>query len=133
MSSPDKLCHKCGRDLRCTMTGAVVYLSHTGKTHAADLFMCFECEEFFVYGLNKNPYKSWTVHEGVKSYLLSHPNVVVAGPFMLQEYGPDSVMSFVIGGDVVPLPSAISYMVDKGGHDTEIASYLKKGEIKWAS
>lgn len=126
----NKKCSKCGRDLRCTMTGAVVYLAHSGRTHAADLFMCFECEEFFVYGLNKNPYKAWMVHEGVKSYLVTSPDVVVAGPFLLQEYGPDSVMSFVVGGDVIPLQSAISYMIEKCGHRVEIESYLKHGEIR---
>jgi len=125
----NKTCSKCGQELRCTFTGATVYLAHTGRTHSADLFMCFECEKFFVYGLNVNPYVAWKADTGEK--IVPAPDVVVSGTFFVDPYSKDSAYARVVAGDVIPLPTAILYMSEKCGHALQMDSYLKKGAPRW--
>lgn len=107
----EKNCPKCKSYLRCTFTGCYVYLAHTNEIHSADLFMCFECKIFYVFGMNK-------------ALIDVPPNVVVTGNYTLVPYGEKSSFSYVDGGEVVPLPEALKYMVEKCGHTEEIAAYL---------
>lgn len=113
----EKCCPECHKDLQCTFTGCDVYLAHTNEVHCADLFMCFECKIFYVFGLNKAPTEMT-------------PNVVVAGGYTLVPYGEKSSFSYVDGGEVIPLPRALKYMVEKCRHDEEISAYLLMGQAR---
>jgi hypothetical protein len=86
--------------------------------------MCFKCDDFFVYGLNTNPYVAWKADTSEK--VTPSPDVVVNGAFTVDRYSKDSAYAKIVGGDVVPLPSALKYMTEKCGHVDEIGSYLRK-------
>ena len=121
----EKTCPDCERELRCVMTGADAYLAHTGDTHSSDLFMCFPCAEFYVYGLNRTPLVVWRDDpEKGRVKVVPVPDVVVAGDYLLIIYGTG--FSWVAGGDVIPLPRALWYVAEKCGHSAEVARYLAK-------
>jgi hypothetical protein len=119
----EKICFDCGKELRCVYTGCNVYLAHTGRVHHADLFACFFCATFHVYGFNINPLVAWKEIDGEKKYFTPDPHVVVAGEYLVRPY--DELGGFAhVTGEVIPLPSAIKYMQEKCGHHREIENYL---------
>ena len=122
--TPEKICHVCKRTLRCVMNGADVYLGHTGDTHCGDLFLCFNCLIFSVFGLNMRPLKLWKGDDRTDE-ITPTPDVVVASPGIVTPYGEGSEFAFVLG-EVIPLPSAIWYMKEKCHHKEEIEAYLKR-------
>lgn len=125
---PDKVCQECGEDLRCVHTGCVVYLAHSGDLHNADLFMCFKCLTFHVFGLNTTTMSAWKVEQDGVVEVTIPPNVVVAGDYLLIPYRDDPQFAFVAfgTGDIVPLPASLLYMVEKCKHGNEIGAYLRK-------
>ena len=127
MTTPEKICSECGRQLRCTMTGAEAYLAHTGDTHSADLFCCFTCLQFRVFGLNMRPLVMWRDDpDRGRVNVTPQPDVVVAGGVIVTPYDQEHGFAYVEDGEVIPLPSAIRYMVEKCLHVEEIKRYLAR-------
>ncbi len=118
--TPDKICHECDRDLLCVRTGATVYLAHTGDTHTADMFACFNCNIFRIFGLNMIPLKIW---DDDRKPLTPIPDVVVAGKIIVIPYSNESTFA-TLEGEVIPLPAALQYMIEQCWHETEIRRYL---------
>ena len=127
--TPEKICQECGEDLRCVHTGCIVYVAHTGVSHSADLFMCFDCLTFHIFGFNAEPMVMWRMDDSIRVDVTPVPDVVLAGDYLLIPYGDGSPFSFVAFGtaDIVPLPASLDYMRNKCGHVSEIAAYLEKG------
>lgn len=123
MKEPDKDCVPCNRRLRCVYTGCYVYLAGTGKTYCADLFCCFGCLRFYVFGMNRKALECQIENMGERTAVLPAPNVVVASPVIVP-YGRVSEFAEA-RGYVIPLPSALLYMSEKCGHAEEVARYLK--------
>ena len=70
------------------------------------------------------PLKMWTDVDGTRAYVTPTPDVVVAGPVVINPYGEKFSFAHV-EGEVIPLPSALEYMTKKCGHGEEINAYLE--------
>jgi len=92
--------------------------------YSADLFACFTCLTFHVYGMNPTPLKAWKDTEKGRVEVSLTPDVVVAGNLIVHEYpkGPFAYLE----GDTIPLPKALEYMAEKCGHGVEVAAYLTR-------
>jgi len=120
----EKICPVCNKDLRCVFTGANVFLVQDHAIHSADIFACFPCVTYHVYGMNLTPLVMWRKKEdGGREEVRPIPNVVVESGAMVNKY-PDGVMAHV-DGKVTLLPSATRYISEKCGHVDEIKEYIQ--------
>jgi len=111
----EKTCPNCGRDLRCVFTGASVLLGREDATHQCDIFGCFECDQYFIYGMNKN--------------LTDVPPDAVVPGYTIKPYPENAYRgdyASIDSGTVVLLPSAIKYISEKCGHVEEMKRYVEK-------
>ena len=122
----EKICPDCERELRCVMTGATVYVARVNKTHSSDLFMCFSCATFHVYGMNLRELVMWRDDpERGRVHVVPRPDVVAVGDCTVVPYPGDRGMAW-IDGEIIPLPSALEYVSKKCGHAEEVKRYLAK-------
>jgi len=122
----EKFCPDCKQELRCVMTGADVYLARMNKTHSSDLFMCFSCATFHVYGMNLRELVMWRDDpERGRVSVVPAPDVVAVGDCAILRYPGNSGMAYT-EGEIIPLPSALEYVSKKCGHAEEVGRYLAK-------
>lgn len=115
----DKICPRCGRNLCCVFTGATAYLEKEEHARTCDLFGCFHCDEYFVFGMPSRG----------EEVLDKHINVIVPRPYDIIPYPNGSGFSWVRPEPSTPtilLPSAVKYISDKCHHVEEMNRYIER-------